>query len=960
MQVQDFLDAVLPTAGIRCAGALAAGRFTNVFGPDNAWLERSAARLDSRAVDAYYALSTFASANGGRKQANVAAVRAFWLDIDTRESKPREAYADRKEAVRELTRFCADLGLPAPWLVSSGYGVHAYWPMWSDMLPGVWLETSSLLKAACKQWGLAADPSRTSDSASVLRMPGTHNYKGGGRRAVTLLRGGPVATREDFHKALVAYVTDVPVLKGSSAGVPNINADLISTPDYPPSSAHVVAEHCGVIRLLRDTAGNVDQPTWFHGLGVIAFTEEGEDVCHAWSAGHPEYNQAETTAKVAQVKRFNPTTCRKLSDFQPAICAACPHNGKITSPITLGTSKGEPQVLPTPTPIYPVNAPAPPPLTFPDGYGFGVVPGHADKMLWRSVREEDPDTGQVTWARQGFSNILFYPTVRIESTDSKFEMNIHAIYPNGDEKDFVIPHSLVAEGGKPLSAALASQEIAVGPAARPEVDRYLLEWISALQDGYTKTPAIRQFGWHGDDFVIGKDYVAKGGMRAAVVHSDATPKARHLVTGGDLQTWVTNVDRAYNRPGEEGLQFCVLVAFAAPLWRLWGQNGGVTVFAHSSGSGYGKTTAQMVGLSAWGKASELLLRESSYTENALWQHLGIMHNLPGVIDEMTNCKPEFASQLVYAASAGQGKLRMRAEGGERESLHWSTIVAASGNNLLSDKLSLHRANAEAELARLWEFTLTKKSTIPPNVADPLFASFSDNYGHAGRVYAQYLVDNKDKVQAMLFEMRRVFNQRAKIMQAERYWSMLHACTLTSLVICRKLGLVSFDVNAMFDWILLELEKNRGQMISSVSKPVEQFADMLTDIWAGVLVTEGEGNLTHGAAATVACHPKGGVITGRSILPDRYSSEKLFISVAAVREWCSRKGVSMKVIHDELVRHSFAAPEVKRMSLGRGTNQYSSLAGPVKVWEINPSAVRDAVGISPTAPKIVSVLTSKVV
>ena len=399
----------------------------------------------------------------------------------------------------------------------------------------------------------------------------------------------------------------------------------------------------------------------------------------------------------------------------------------------------------------------------------------------------------------------------------------------------------------------------------------------------------------------------------------------------------------------------MLIGFAAPLFSMFGDKGGVTVYAHSAGSGYGKSTAQMVGLSAWGYAKDLILQENNFTANALYNHMGTMCNLPVVVDEMTNCDAKFASELVYSASAGKGKARLNPDGTPKISLDWSTIVASSGNNLLSEKLSLHRANAEAELSRIFEFTLTQRGVIPTNIADELFATFQDNYGHAGMKYARYIVDNREKVSALLFAMRVKFNTRCNMQQQERYWAALHASILTSLVICNKIGLTNFNLEAMMDWIEQEVQANRGNIKQTVSQPLEQFADFLSDIWRGVLITEGEGNLAQGVHASVIGNGPNGVITGRSIIEDRTSAEKLYISVGAAKEWCNKHGVSFKEMHEALVAAKWASSTIKRISLGKGTKQYSGLGGPVKVWEINPSAVRTVMGDASVSAKVIGVI-----
>ncbi len=129
---------------------------------------------------------------------------------------------------------------------------------------------------------------------------------------------------------------------GSGRG---LNADLKGPHrKHPPSSGEIIAQQCGVVGLVRDRRGDVDEPTWYGVLGVLAKTIEGDELGHAWSNGYDGYSESETQAKLDQAKGFGPTSCAKLFECQPSICGGCPHFGHITSPIQLGTERGEPQV----------------------------------------------------------------------------------------------------------------------------------------------------------------------------------------------------------------------------------------------------------------------------------------------------------------------------------------------------------------------------------------------------------------------------------------------------------------------------------------------------------------------------------------------------------------------------------------------------------------------------------------
>lgn len=955
MDTLEFLNTVLPNEGRRCVGMLDGKVFRNFFGGSNEWATEAVKRIDGKNINSYIALGGFGEERS-RKQDNVVSLRCSWLDIDTRESKPNETYANRKEAYIELLAFCKEVSLPTPLVISSGYGLHVYWVYTHDVSRQKWKQIATLLKATCERYGLAVDRSRTTDEASVLRPVGTHNFKNGNAKDVKALTRCEEIDPDDLLVILADYLdedADMFTQSGPSQMV-DINSDLKGDITYAPSSAEKIAEECGAVAQMRDTKGNLSQPEWYAGLGITSFTTEGDDLSHEWSNGHAHYNKRETDTKIAQVKQYGPTTCDKFSQLNPTICKACRHFGKIKSPISLGTSTGATQLIEvSPEDLAHTNG-APP--NYPPGYSYDTPKLGKKKHLIYTTRLKNPESDEVEEVQQIITDVNLYPIARIEDKSEHHHIRLRMITDQGYRKEFTVDTHMITRGDKSIMAELGKHEIAVmGAAARTRMELYLGEWIGKLRDEYKKTPTVTQYGWHNDGLVVGQSYIALGGDQKAMVSGSAQSLAKHLVPKGSLEAWVDAVDRAYNNSWSTPLQYCMMTSFAAPLFSLFKDKGGVTVYAHSEGSGYGKTTAQLVGLSAWGQHRELYLQENNFTINALYNHMGTMCHLPVVIDELTNCENKFASDLVFSASAGKGKSRLNADGSAKDTANWSTITAASGNNLLSEKLSLHRANAESELARIFEFTIPTRSPIATNEANAIFAVFNDNYGHAGLKYARYLVDNREEVTKTLFEMREMFNLRCDIKQQERYWAALHASILTSVVICNKIGLTQFNFDEMLAWIEASLANSRGNTVQSVTLPLEQFADMLSDIWKGVLVTVGEGNLAQGLHAELVGRGPTGVITGRSIIGDRTSSEKLYISVGAAKDWCNKKGVSLKAMQEALVDAKWASPDVKRMSLGKGTQEYSALGGPVKVWEVNPSAVRTGMGDAAISAKIVGTI-----
>lgn len=324
-EMREFLDRHLPSGGHRCIAHHSEDGFRASFWPDNRRATAKGVALnESGRGEVYFGCASYADPELGRKGPNVAAVRSCWLDIDTRESKKDAPYADKHEAKVALAGFCCKVGLSAPTVIDSGNGLHVYWPLDTDIAPDEWRRFANLLKWAALKSGLKVDPSRTTDIASVLRLPGTTNRKDSARhRPVRILGIGQPTNQSEFYATLVVFAGTEAAVGGLFPTHSGLGSNLMTSPNFRPSSAYRIAEHCAVIRHVRDTRGNVPEPLWHSVLGVLIHTLEGEPVCHDWSKGHPNYNQAETQSKIERLKNYRPTSCIRLCSLSGGLCDGC-------------------------------------------------------------------------------------------------------------------------------------------------------------------------------------------------------------------------------------------------------------------------------------------------------------------------------------------------------------------------------------------------------------------------------------------------------------------------------------------------------------------------------------------------------------------------------------------------------------------------------------------------------------
>lgn len=917
MHTADFFSVVLPTTGLVCIAVPSQHGFLHRFYADTEAAAEVAAHYDARGdVAVYYACASYRS-DVNRKGSNVAAVRSFWLDLDCGAGKP---YLTQADAVRSLAQFIKQLKLPRPYVINSGRGLHAYWPMDQDMSPEVWRAVAQKLKQATRELGLKVDQSRTADIASVMRPVGTHHRKGE-VKLVSVLSPGVISSLNKFTQLLAGFNNPLPnSLKNSNL---EINNDLATGLYHAEAQANSIADECAIIHLLRDTRGNVDQATWYAAIGVVAFCEAGPAWVHEWSTGHPGYqtDNPYVQQKIDQVLKFKPTTCAKLEDTQAELCAACPHHGHLVSPIKLGyPSKGsEPEKL---------MALAPEPrVALPEGYSYQTDSANSSKHILLLALKNDAGVFLPT----PVCNTLFYPLQRIATEHGnqlEFEMRRRA----GERKTFTLDCSTIAEGGRALASELGKHEIVAMPFMRPKVEAYLTKFMDVMKERALEIKTHCRFGWHNDNFLLGTTLLTPQGCREVVLDGNAAIKAQAFARRGEYSVWKEVINEAYNYPGQEALQYLIVIAFAAPLFSMFREYGGVTVYAHSQGSGVGKTTAQRAGLSAWGNWQQLQLADGRVTLNALYELIGTYCNLPVVFDELTNMDNKIASDVVYCISEGHPRERLHPDGSIKvNKTFWSTIVMASGNSMLTEKLELNRSNAEAEISRTFEFTVYNHSTLSTQQARQLFPKLSDHYGHAGLEFIDYVTKNYTKVKAVLLAMQQSFDAKTQVSSVERYWSALQAAVMTALRLCNNLKILSFPEDRLREWIIDQVDSNRAQRDGAANTPLEVFGRMLNDIWTGVLVTKGEGDVRRNLFADVLMTPKS-ALTGRIILAmDKTERDVLLLSQAAVKEWCSKHGASAKEVFDAVVERGWAHATLERYSLGKGTSGFSGMTSQMNCW-----------------------------
>ena len=324
-----FLQKILPDEGYYCVVGLKDG-----VSPQqsfyNTWegIETGIRDLLEGDFNVYFACSSFSNSER-RTQENAMYMKSFWLDLDCGEGKP---YPNQADALKALLSFCQTMKLPTPTIVDSGRGINVYWVLKESIKKDEWNPVAKQLKILCKEKGLEADPSVTADSARILRVPDTLNYKTDPPAKVSVLRESPEI---DFEKIKELIGTTEATNEHTFAEVNSRQKDNQQYSFSKIVQKIVKGKGCPQIEYALKHQAEVDYNLWRAILSIAANCKDSDVAIHAVSDKHPDYDRQKTEEKAVDLID-KPYRCDTIDGININVCDDCSHFGKIRSTIELG------------------------------------------------------------------------------------------------------------------------------------------------------------------------------------------------------------------------------------------------------------------------------------------------------------------------------------------------------------------------------------------------------------------------------------------------------------------------------------------------------------------------------------------------------------------------------------------------------------------------------------------------
>lgn len=828
-----------------------------------------------------------------RVQRNMVEAKAFFFDLDVGVTAGK--YETLNHAIAGLRQFLKDVNFPAPLVVTSGGGAHVYWLLTDPIESEEWRDHATKLRQLAQHYGLKADPMRTTDTSSLLRVPGTYNFKDrDDPKEVRALAQGVVTPTGVFVKRLNDALTEAGVEPKRAPKLVQAEDLLGSNLDMPydgpmPSMAAVFTA-CAQMKRLGSARGNFSEPEWYRTvIGIGRFTEGGQRNIHKLSKGHPGYSEDACNAKIRQSEaaQKGPSSCASVafaSEVGETLCVGCPFQGRVYGPIQAALYKDPApppiveQIVGDETVILEIpDAPAPF-VRLKDGSGVAVLAKNADgEETYTTIYEYD-----------------LYPLRRLSNPGQGLEQQVwHVQLPRGEAKDFTLDADMLYDSRR-FVVAISNQGIYPDKGHIPHLQEYMVAYIAKLQRLSDAEAQCNHLGWADDQsrFILpDKILMLDGSAKPAQLGLGAQRASANVHKRGELAEQVKLL-HFYNHSSYLANQFYILAGLAAPIFYATGHHG---VIVNASGdAGASKSTSLYTAASFWGQPELYPINgtNNGATVRGRNERVTVLANLPVCVDEITHMPIKDAVDLAMSITQPGHRIRLQTDGVERASLgsYKATIMLATANNSLHSTLSFDNSAGTAGSMRVFEIVFKANRVHEKHEADDFLFKLKENYGHIGEQFIMAVMRRRDEVAARVRTVMREIDVAAKIDSSERFWSATAAVVIVAGEIANELGLVPYNVSLLRQWVLeYQIPYMRGVVHDEYSDPLATLADYLETINSNVIVVKKmAGNLVNDVRKPV------GALLAHYDMEDRM----LFVLKKGFKDYCARTGAnSAKILHE---------------------------------------------------------------
>ena len=667
------------------------------------------------------------------------------------------------------------LSIPPSVIVDSGYGIYGYY-LFESPIDTTDEETRRRVAAIYKGFGKSVTKAfaekgwkidQVFNISHCFRAPGSLNHKLNNEKPEcrVIVDNGIFYTLEDFEEFCKE---------------PVVEHTAFEVDERVVGSAERILEGCAFVRKLVDNPNGVSEPEWKATLSNITLAKDGTEKAHEWSSLYTGYSVEETETKVLQCRKVKkPCTCAYIKD---ALGFDCPEGGcGVKAPVVFSLLSKEEQIanlikeekptmeylfdpyvvklLPYAKEHCPIEYSKLKAMAKQAGIGLRdfekVVKTEAEKqsqsildefdiepteiclkgmdakgaMTPRGYRISDTNGVEVVRAEEGVAfceTLCSEPLIiskRTENVDNGTEKYELAYRRNHKWKKIVASRSTVLNKNKIIQ--YADYGVPVSSDNAEGVVRYIGAYES---ENERKIPFVRstdRIGWMGNEFF---PYVVDG--EVLYENNEGSELVDSLNECGSFDVWM---QMALELRKETFARAILAASFVSPLLELLQMRVIILHLWHSSRSG--KTAIVKFALSIWGDPLKLMGNFNS-TAVGLERRAGTLKHLPLGLDELQvlNEKRLSPSLIVYSLGNGYGKTRGAKNGGLQDVPTWRNSIISTGEQPLASENSMDGVNSRV-------LELYGQPVSNPEYGREVHRVSESNYGFAGKVFIQYLIEN---------------------------------------------------------------------------------------------------------------------------------------------------------------------------------------------------------------------------
>lgn len=340
----------------------------------------------------------------------------------------------------------------------------------------------------------------------------------------------------------------------------------------------------------------------------------------------------------------------------------------------------------------------------------------------------------------------------IENETYKIEISYIGVRGNHET---VVLDSIATK--KSILEALEKKDFDVNESNIIDVMNYL-RYINLELGQTTEIENITErFGWHNDfkTFILGEDVLGEDVVKFRGAGLGETQKAQAYVTKGNLEDWKKIVPLIKDK---KLMMMELYTSFLPPLLPILEQNN--FVLSNFGETSSGKTLTNRVAGSVWGNTNKNANVESSIfdgnhmTLDKLEKSLAMHSHIPIFINDTHNMRKNVSSKMMYFVESGNGGGRGTVGDGSQGIRKIRTILfGTSEAPLLSDGASKNKG----ELARGFEFYGSPLEEDNIKLALEIEDIINNNYGIAGRIFVQNLIDRNGNFENIIEKHKKLQN-----------------------------------------------------------------------------------------------------------------------------------------------------------------------------------------------------------